>query len=107
MKALMQSGAGMLLSHPGPSMSYSARRIVNLSRYRARLLADPVQFEFELHLEQITQDLRSYASEYIALACQDLDAQAELSKAIAAGRRFGGGPACGGGAKPVSGGLTC
>lgn len=85
MTALMQSGAGMLLAHPGPCMSYAAKRIVNLSRYRSRLLADPVQFEYELHLEQITDDLRRFAGEYIALACQDLDAQAQASKALAGG----------------------
>ena len=107
MTALMQSGAGMLLAHPGPCMSYAAKRIVNLSRYRSRLLADPVQFEFELHLEQITNDLRRFAGEYIALACQDLDAQAQASKALAGGRADAGQAERRTRSARASGGLTC
>lgn len=107
MSALVQSGAGMLLSHPGPCMSYAAKRIVNLSRYRARLLADPVQFEFELHLQHITSDLRGFASEYISLACQDLDAQAQASKTRAVGRADAGQAERRTRSARASGGLTC
>lgn len=87
MKALMQSGAGMLLSHPGPSMSYSAQRIVRLAAHLRMFMEHPEATPwFEQHVFEVETALRGYAVEYIDLACQDLDAQAELSKAIAAGR---------------------
>lgn len=108
MKALMQSGAGILLSHPGPSMSYSAQRIVRLAAHLRMFMEQPEATPwYEQHVFEVETALRAYAVEYIDLACQDLDAQAELSKAIAAGRAPRA-PKARSEARPAaSGGLTC
>lgn len=91
MKALIQSGAGMLLPHAAPSMSYSAQRIVRLAAHLRMFMQDPEATPwFEQHVFEVETALRAYALEYIELACQDLNAQAELSKLIAAGRAVGG-----------------
>lgn len=91
MKTLMQSGAGMLLSHAAPSMSYSAQRIVRLAAHLRMFMQHPEATPwFEQHVFEVETALRAYALEYIELACLDLNAQAELSKLIAAGRAVGG-----------------
>lgn len=87
MKALMQSGAGMLLPSHEPRMSRDALRIVRCAAHIRMLMQHPEATPwFEQHIFEVETALRAYAVEYISLASQDLDAQAELSKAIAAGR---------------------
>lgn len=89
MSALMQSGAGMLLSHPGPSMSTSAQRIVRLAAHLRMFMQHPEATPwFDQHVFEVETALRAYAVEYIDLACQDLDYHAFLSREAAAGRRF-------------------
>ena len=108
MKALMQSGAGMLLPSYEPRMSRDALRIVRCAAHIRMMMERPEKTAwFEQHTLEVETALRAYAVEYISLACQDLDGQAELSKAIAAGRapRAPQARSC---ARPAApGGLTC
>ena len=86
-RQLVQSGAGMILPSFEPRMSDPARRIVRCAAHiRMFMLAPEKSAWFDEHLFDVDSALRGYAIDYIAQACQDLDAQAELSKAIAAGR---------------------
>lgn len=107
-KALMQSGAGMLLSHPGPRMSDSARRIVRCAAHLHMFLSSPEKSAwFDAHVFEVEGLLRVYAVEYFDLACQDLDADADVSKALAAGRAQRA-PQARSTARPAApGGLTC
>jgi hypothetical protein len=83
----MQSGVGMLLPSHEPRMSRDALRIVRCAAHIRMLMQHPEATPwFEQHIFEVETALRAYAVEYISLASQDLDAQAELSKAIAAGR---------------------
>jgi hypothetical protein len=83
-----QSGAGMLLAAPDPRMSFAAMRIVRVSAWLRFELGDPRRSAaWERELFDVEQLLRVYAADYIALACEDLDAQAWASKEAAAGRK--------------------
>lgn len=89
MKPLMQSGVGMLILPPEPRMSDSARRIVRCAAHLRLCMQCPeVSPWFDHHIYEVDTALRGYASEYIGLACQDLDFHAFLSREAAAGRRF-------------------
>lgn len=86
MKALAQSGAGMLIGPFEPRMSYSALRIVRCSAHIRMFMQSPEKSAwFDEHMFEVDGLLRGYAVDYIAQACQDLDADAVVSKAIAAG----------------------
>lgn len=82
-----QSGAAMLLPAFEPRMSDSARRIVRCAGHLRMFLASPEKSAwFDQHVFEVDGLLRGYAIDYISQACEDLDAHAEVSKAIAAGR---------------------
>lgn len=88
-----QSGAGMMYMHLAfPPCSDLAARIVRLS-YRLHvgaLNAPRHSARFEQDQFDTERLLRRLAAEYIADACQDLDALAWASKEAAAGRAVGG-----------------
>ena len=89
MKALMQSGAGMLILAHEPRMSDAARRIVRCAAHVRMFMQAPEKSPwFDHHMFEVDNLLRAYASDYISQACQDLDGLAFLSREAAAGRRF-------------------
>lgn len=84
-----QSGAGMLPPYFMPGMSFSALRIVRLSRRCHELLMHPqASPHYDRQLFELNFDLRLLAADYISTACQDLDLLALRSRVTAAGRRF-------------------
>lgn len=108
MKALMQSGVGMLLPSYEPRTSRDALRIVRCAAHIRMMMEQPEKTAwFEQHIFEVETALRAYAVEYISLACQDLDAQAQASKDRAAGRGEGGQAERRTRSPRASGGLTC
>lgn len=84
-----QSGAGMLPPYFMPGMSFSAVRIVRLSRRFNELLMHPQSSPYhDRQLFELDFDLRLLAADYISTACQDLDLLALRSRATAVGFRF-------------------
>lgn len=89
MKALVQSGAGMLIGPFEPRMSDPARRIVRCAAHIRMFMQTPEKSAwFDEHMYEVETALRGYAADYISQACQDLDFYAFLSREAAAGRRF-------------------
>ena len=104
----MQSGAGMLLPSYEPRMSRDALRIVRCAAHIRMMMERPEKTAwFEQHTLEVETALRAYAVEYISLACQDLDAQAQASKDRAAGRAEAGQAQRRTSSARASGGLTC
>lgn len=103
-----QSGVGMLLpTYPQP-MSDAAFRIVRCAAsLRMHLLTPQKSAWFDAHVFELDSLLRGYAADYIAQACQDLDALAMASKEAAAGRPARAPKARSAGRSVASGGVTC
>lgn len=93
-----QSGAGMLEMHLAfPRCSFSAARIVRMSRRINDLLANPRRSPYhDRELLDLSHDLRLLARDYIDCACQDQAAMARRSREVAAGLRFSSASAEGG-----------
>lgn len=80
------SGAALILLPPEPRMSDDARAIVRLSQHFAMLMTVPEKSAwYDSHMFDVDSALRARSIAYIAQACQDLDAAAARSRAIAAG----------------------